>query len=203
MEDISGLRRVKFKDSVNHLDYQTLAQKVFLQAIADYITLHKKSARQKPHLAEAFVTSSDLLFDSEYTVGPFLDDNNEPIKSYDFMCLASERERVDLEQVHATLKEKLLNHWKPLMNLNTIEVPEIITISGVPWDVIHKPSLGLEPEIFFEERVILLNKTSPQKSYILLYAVVSILFDECGIRATQKARNQFIDQIASFIFFSQ
>ena len=167
--------------------YQLLAEKVLLQAMTDYVRLQHPEARDKAYLLEAFMDAADMFFDPSYKMGPFEGDNG-PMNLEEFLMLATDRERVNIEALQDYLKKETLNFWKP-QEQDIMQVPEILTIAGEPWYVEHTKRSHYW--IDFDERRIHVDKTSANAQVDFLSALLDILWDETGLKISGKARKKF------------
>lgn len=171
-------------------DYQLLAEKVLLQAMMDYVRLQHPSARDRKYLSEAFMDAADMFWDPEYRIGPFEDDNGDPMDIIEFLKLAADRERVDLGELQKRLKSDTLTYWKPLEK-TIMTIPEIFTIKGEPWYVDHDEQATEAAGVDFDTRRISLDKQAPKANLLFLSAVIDILMDEISLRVAGVKRKEF------------
>lgn len=166
-------------------DYHNLMNKVLLQAMHDYIKLAHPSSRKKKHLREAFLDSASMFFDPEYRMKYFFNDEGQHMTLEDFLKIATDRERVDIEKLHQYLISETLKYWAeiPLM-----KIPEVILIAGKPWTVLHRDE-GYRIE--FEEDTIYINKKVEDAAQQLFLGCVDISCDALGIKMPAATRKEF------------
>jgi hypothetical protein len=173
-------------------DYQLLAEKVLLQAMMDYVRLQHPNSRDRKYLTEAFMDAADMFWDPEYRIGPFTNDDGKPMDVMEFLKLAADRERVDLQGLQKHLKAQSYTHWKPLER-DIMTIPDVLTIKAEPWYVEHEETT--EYTIDFDERRIFLNKKEHCGQIALLTAVIDILWDDLGVKTSARKRREFAEAL--------
>lgn len=172
-------------------DYQLLAEKVLLQAMLDYVRLQHPAHRDRRYLLEAFMDAADMFYDPDYLVGEFVDDAGNPVDLEEFLKVATDRDRTNIPGLHAHLRASSLEHWKPKEKEILIKIPPIFTIKSIPWYTEHHEKPG--HEIDFDERIIYLNKKTPQGQQDFVEAMLDIIWDLLELKVAAKKRKEFAE----------
>lgn len=177
-------------DNIDEQDLTKIAVQVFHQALEDYIHLQHPSTRIKKYISEAFLSSIDLFWDPEYRLDIFLNENSEPMNLKEFLCLASNRENVSLENFYTHLETSSKNFWKGKL-LNTITIPDVAMICQKPYNIVHAEKNG---KIDFNTRTIFCNrKPAEDNNIFFIRMILTAIAYEKDLSIKQSLLNQLSD----------
>lgn len=160
-------------DVLTSEDITRLAVEVFNQGVIDYVHLIHPSKRTKTYLFESYLEAIDLFWDPHYRLDFFLNEDNDPMDLEEFLKLAADRERVDIESLYGYLAQAITVHWSDLF-MDTIHIPHVLTICEVPYYVYQSDTTWFK--IDYEKRIIHMRKQASNESGIaLLGAVLEII----------------------------
>lgn len=166
-------------------EQQAIMSAILRQAIDDYIKLQHPTRRQKKYEQEAFWSANDLLWDSEYRLLEPIGDNGEGISLRELCMLASARENVSLKSLRHYLVTEAKHYWSS-KEMRTISIPDDIVLEGHVYYVRNGQSTSID----YEEKVIVINKQSPNAEQELMEAVVEIACYHTEVRTSTVARKE-------------
>lgn len=123
-------------DPIEAEDYEKLAVQVFRQLVDDYCHLQDPNVRKRPETRKAFLTAIDMVWDEDFRLLHFLNDDQLPMCLEEFLCIAADRGNVDIEAFRRYLTDET-NKYFHEKNLDMFKIPEVIMICGVPYNIVN------------------------------------------------------------------
>lgn len=138
-------------DPIEAEDYEKLAVQVFRQLVDDYCHLQDPNVRKRPETRKAFLTAIDMVWDDDYRLLHFLNEDNLPMSLEEFLCIAADRGNVDIEAFRMYLTKETNTYFYE-KNLEMFKIPEIIMICGVPYNICQSDIESVS--VNYEDRII-------------------------------------------------
>jgi len=175
-------------DVLDPQDYKVLLHAILKQAMDDYIKLQHPKFRSKKYLEEAFNSSVELLFNSDYKMLHVINDVGERMSLKDMVYALMEDDRVDIDKLKEHVIQEARKFWETKL-VRTLYIPESFIYDGHVYAVFHTEDI--DSIIDFDKKEIILNrKRNSESEQQFLSAAVDILFYHEDIPAKKETRTQ-------------
>jgi len=142
-------------DFIDPEDYKTIIKAVLRQGMDDYIKLQHPKFRTKKYLQEAFDSSVEMFFNSDYRMLHLANEYGEPMSLKDMMQTILEDDRVSGKNIRNHLVKESRSFWETKL-IRTLYVPDSFVYDGHVYSVFG--SQEADNRVSFEEKEIYLNK---------------------------------------------
>lgn len=142
-------------DYIDPEDYKTIIKAVLRQGMDDYIKLQHPKFRSKKYLQEAFDSSVEMFFNSNYRMLHLLNEYGEPMSLKDMMTTILEDDRVSGKNIQNHLIQESRAFWETKL-VRTLYVPESFIYDGHVYSVYGAEDA--QNKVCFAEKEIYINK---------------------------------------------
>ena len=142
-------------DYIDPEDYKTIIKAVLRQGMDDYIKLQNPKFRSKKYIQEAFDSSVEMFFNSNYKMLHLLNEYGEPMSLKDMMTTILEDDRVSGKNIQNHLIRESRSFWETKL-VRTLYVPDSFIYDGHVYSVYGAEDA--ENKVCFEEKEIYINK---------------------------------------------
>ncbi len=175
-------------DPVEASDLTKIAVHVFRQVVEDYVHLQHPLTRVKKYIHEAFLSAVDMFWDPQYEMSSFLNDEGKPMNLEEFLMLAADRSNLNKDALIKYLQKESESYWKN-KHMNTIDIPEIMMVCNVPYNVCQRDSDTFEVD--YDNRILYVNKTmTDQNNVQFCAALLEIICFHQDLKISKAARQE-------------
>lgn len=124
------------EEPIDTQDFSTLLHAILRQGIDDYIKLQHPKFRNKKYLKEAFQSSVDMFFDSEFRFLHIQDGFGENISLKELIQEILSDDRFDLKKIQEHVIEEAREFWETKL-IRTIYIPDSFVYDGHVYKIKH------------------------------------------------------------------